>query len=126
LYAGIRRSPSSYPLSAGLPFSYLDKSLVRFCVCRCRSRSSRDCVGTISHRRASNGDSPAADQSGKSSDSAWFPGMAAIDPFCELLFSDAPCPQRTLHFDGSPTTLLELSLHAGLGVDPVYAARSAY
>jgi sulfoxide reductase catalytic subunit YedY len=83
-------------------------------------------VGTISDRRASNGDFPAANRSGKSSDSAWFPRVVAIDPFCELLFSDAPCPQRTLHFDGSPTTLLEPSLHAELGVDAVYAARSSY
>ena len=54
-------------------------------------------------------------------DSAWLPRVVATDPFCKFLFLDAPCPQRTLHFDGSPATLLEPSLHAELGMDAVYA-----
>src|SRR5581483_787450 len=83
-------------------------------------------MGTISDRRASNGDFPAAHQSGNSSYSAWFPRVAATDSFCKFLFSAAPCPQWTLHFDGSPAALLEPSLHAKLGVDAFHAARSAH
>src|SRR5207244_1430431 len=75
--------------------------------------------------RASNGNFPAANQSGKSSSSAWFSRLVASDPFRELLFSDAPCPQRTLHFDGSPTPLLEPRLHAEFGVDAVHATQSS-
>src|ERR1035437_522350 len=125
LHAGIRPSPSSGPLSTGSPFSGLDQSLVRLGLCRCRSRSSGDCLGTISDRRTSNRDFPAADPSGKPSHSAWFPRLASTGPFRELLFPDAPCSEWTLDFDGSPTTLLESSLHAELGVDAVYAARSS-
>ena len=77
----------------------------------------------MSDRRASNGIFPAARQSGKSSDSAWFPRMAATDAFCELFLSAAPGPQRTLYFNGSPPALLEPSLHAKLRVDAVYTAR---
>ena len=112
-------------LSTGSPVSCLDLSPVSFCLCRCRSGSSGNCLGTISDRRTSNGNFPAADQSGKSSSSAWFPRLVATDSFCELLFSDAPCPQRTLHFDGPPTALLEPRLHAEFGVDAVHAAQSS-
>src|ERR1035437_1966820 len=125
LHAGIRPSPSSGPLSIGSPFSGLDQSPVRLGLCRCCSRSRGDCLGTISDRRTSNRDLPAANQSGESSHSAWFPRLVATDPFCELLFPDAPGSEWTLDFDGSPTTLLESSLHAELGVDAVYAARSS-
>src|ERR1017187_7652834 len=125
LHAGIRPSPSSGPLSTGSPFSGLDQSPVRLGLCRYRSRSNGNCLGTISDRRASNRDLPAANQSGKPSHSAWFPRLDSTDPFCELLLPDAPGSQRTLDFDGSPSTLLESSLHAELGVDAVYAARSS-
>src|ERR1035441_620120 len=125
LHAGIRRSPSSGPLSTGSPFSGLDQSPVRLDLCRYRSRSSGNCLGTISDRRTSNRDFPAASPSGKASHSAWFPRLASTDPFRELLFPDAPGSKWTLDFDGSPTTLLESSLHAELGVDAVYAARSS-
>src|ERR1035437_514202 len=125
LHVGIRPSPSSGPLSIGSSFSGLDQSLVRLGLCRCCSRSCGDCLGTISERRTSNRDLPAANQSGESSHSAWFPRLVATDPFCELLFPDAPGSEWTLDFDGSPTTLLESSLHAELGVDAVYAARSS-
>src|ERR1035437_1903630 len=125
LHAGMRPSPSSGPLSTGSPFSGLDQSLVRLGLCRCRSRSSGDCLGTISDRRTSNRDFPAADPSGNPSHSAWFPRLASTDPFREHFFPDAPGSEWTLDFDGSPTTLLESSLHAELGVDAVYAARSS-
>src|ERR1035437_2224533 len=125
LHAGIRPSPSSGPLSTGSPFSDLDQSPVRLGLCRYRSRSSGNCLGTISDRQASNRDLPAANPSGKPSHSAWFPRLAATDPFRELLFPDAPGAEWALDFDGSPTTLLESSLHAELGVDAAYAARSS-
>src|ERR1019366_1981480 len=125
LHAGIRPSPSSGPLSTGSPFSGLGQSPVRLGLCRYCSRSSGACLGTISDRRASNRDLPAANQSGKSSHSAWLPRLASTARFRELLFFDAPGSQWTLDFDGSPTTLLESSLHAELGVDAVYAARSS-
>src|ERR1019366_3514539 len=125
LHAGIRPSPSSGPLSTGSPFSDLDQSPVRLGLCRYRSRSSGHCLGTICDRRASNRDLPAANPSGKPSHSAWFPRLASTDPFRELLFPDDPASEWTLDFDGSPTTLLESSLHAELGVDAVYAARSS-
>ena len=80
-------------------------------------------MGPVSDRRASNGDLLATDQSNESSDTARVPRLAAVDPFCELLFFDAPGSQRALHFDGSPTALLEPTLHAELGMDAVYAAR---
>jgi len=125
LHAGIRPSPSSGPLSTGSPLSGLDQPPVRLGLCRYCSRSSGNCLGTISDRRTSNRVLPAANQSGKPSHSAWFPRLASTDPFRELLFPDAPGSERTLDFDGSPTTLLESSLHAELGVDAVYAARSS-
>ena len=121
LHAGIRLSPSSGALSTGSPLSGLDQAPVRLCLCGCRSRSSGDSLGTISGRWATERDFSAANQSGISADSTWIPGLAATDPFCELLFSDAPGSQRALHFDGSPATLLEPTLHAELGMDAVYA-----
>jgi hypothetical protein len=43
-------------------------------------------MGTISDRWTSERHFPAADQSGTSSNAAWFPRMAAVDPFCEFFF----------------------------------------
>ena len=83
-------------------------------------------LGTISDRRTSNGNFPAADQSGKSSSSAWFSRLVATDPFRELLFSDAPCPQRTLHFDGSPAALLEPPLHAKHGMAAAHTPQGSH